>query len=238
MASGSPPRPPDLPAAAVFNDADGEWELGERRGEQQVGPWTWWRPDGSLLAVAEFDDGGKLHGVARRYHPSGELALEAPYHHGVLHGRQIMTRPLEGTSPENAALVELEGVYRMDSLNVDGQPQGIATFYDKQGLASPVPAGPDGRSIDLGAHLGKLRPSTAMVMVTPFFHTMTGRLPSSMVSMIHYICLAIVGSTHHRLQVVDDVGEKAITIAEESEISRALSLAVDLRAARLSPPSR
>jgi hypothetical protein len=237
-ASGSPPRPAGLPAAAVFNDADQEWELGERRGALQVGAWIWWRPDGTLLSDAEFDADGALHGIARRYHPSGELALEAPYHHGALHGRQIMTRPLEGTSPENPALLELEGVYRMDSLNVDGEPQGIATFYDKAGLASPVPAGADGRSIDLGSHLGKLRPSTALVMVTPFFHTMTGRLPSSMVSMLHYICLAMVGSTHHRLQVVNDLGEKTITIAEESEISRALSLAVDLRAAQLSPPPR
>lgn len=65
MASGSPPRPTGLPAAAVFNAADQEWELGERRGALQVGGWTWWRPDGTLLSTAEFDGDGALHGIAR-----------------------------------------------------------------------------------------------------------------------------------------------------------------------------
>jgi hypothetical protein len=98
-----------------------------------------------------------------------------------------------------------------------------------------VACGADGRSIDLGSHLAKLRPSTAMVMVAPFLHTMLGKLPASMVTTLHYICLAVVGGTQHRMQVVDDRGEKSLTIADEHEISRALSLAVDYRAAGLAP---
>jgi hypothetical protein len=113
-------RPAGVPPAAVWSESDDEWELGERRGDLHVGEWTWWRADGSLVCRSTFDDAGRLDGLCRRYHPGGEVALEAPYSRGVLHGRQVMTRPSTGASPENTILLQLEDVYRMDTLHVSG----------------------------------------------------------------------------------------------------------------------
>src|SRR5262245_24433769 len=108
-------RPRSVPSQASFNAKDNEWELGDRSGELCVGDWTWWRPDGTLLGTTHFDDAGRPHGICRRFHPNGELALEAPYDRGVAHGKQIMTRPSEGESPENPIMAQLPGVYRMET---------------------------------------------------------------------------------------------------------------------------
>src|SRR5262245_16900483 len=121
--SSMPDRPQGVPGEAVWNASEREWELGTRRDGHEVGDWTWWRADGTLVCKSTFDDAGQLHGIARRWHPNGELSLVAPYIRGKLHGKQIATRPSAGDSPEMRELLELEGVYRSELLYVDGEAQ-------------------------------------------------------------------------------------------------------------------
>ena len=44
----SPKRPRGVPAPALFDATENEWQLGAKKGKMLVGDWTWWRPDGTL----------------------------------------------------------------------------------------------------------------------------------------------------------------------------------------------
>lgn len=182
-------RPASVPAEAVWNDADAEWELGERRGGLTVGPWRWWRGDGSLACTSTFDDSGALHGVARRFHPNGEPSLVAPYLAGKLHGKQVALRPSSGDSPEVRELLELDDVWRTEILYVDGVSQnGMATLYGPAGLTAPIACDGEGMALDLASQLDKLRPGTALELCAAFLPTMVGKLPRSKVRALHYVC--------------------------------------------------
>lgn len=218
----------------IWNEAEQEFEEGERRGDLKVGPWRWWRPDESLVCESTFDERGELHGVCRRWHPNGELSLVAPYVHGKLHGKQIATRPSEGDSPEMRELLALDDVFRLETLYVDGVAQkGMTTLYGREGLFDPVP-----EDANLAEHLHKLRPGTALEMVAPFLDGMVARTPRSKITALHYICAAIVGGASHRVHVVDRKGNATIEIVHRASFeSGAFALAVDRAVARLSPPT-
>ncbi len=231
-------RPAGVPAEAVWSEADAEWELGRRAGELTVGPWTWWRADGSRACESTFDDEGKLHGVSRRWHPNGEVSLVAPYVHGKLHGKQIATRPSSGDSPEMRELLELDDVWRTEILYVDGVSQvGMTTLYGRAGLLDPIAADDEGKPRDLSAQLGKLRPGTALELLTSFLPTIAGKTPRSMIKALHYICPALVGGAIHRVQVEGRRGDKTIAIVPVGAFDDGLALAVDRAVARLSRPT-
>lgn len=103
----APRRPKGVPAAAVWNAADNEWELGKRSGTRSVGEWTWWRPDGTVVCRSTYDAAGKLHGVARRHHPDGSTSLESRYVHGVRWGKTRHTRSPKGDSDEDVHMAQL-----------------------------------------------------------------------------------------------------------------------------------
>ena len=227
-------RPAGVPTGAVHVPEDAEWELGERRDDRRVGHWMWWRDDGSLCCESTFDDDGQLHGESRRYHPNGETSLVAPYLGGRLHGKQIATRPSSGDSPEMRELLELDGVWRLEMLYIDGVAQpGMTTLYAREGLFDPVAHDAEGRAVDLTTQLHKLRPGTALELCTPFLDTMSGRRPRSKITALQYICPALVGGAIHRVQARDRHGATSIEIVGVSAFDQSLSLAVDRALARL-----
>ena len=231
----TPPRPPtSVPADAVWNESDSEWELGARRGSLTVGPWRWWRGDGTLACESSFDDAGELHGVSKRWHPNGEVSLVAPYVHGKLHGKQIATRPSRGESPEMRELLELKDVHRTELLYVDGVSQnGMATLYGRAGLFEPIACDDEGKPQDFARQLEKLRPGTALELLSAFLPSMTGKTPRSMVKSLRYVCLAVVGGAIHRIEVEGRRGDKTIAIVPERAFDDGLALAVDRAVARM-----
>ncbi len=230
-------RPEGVPPGASWNATDHEWELGARDGGHQIGDWAWWREDGTLACRSTIDAAGALHGIARRWHPNSEPSLVAPYVHGKLHGKQIATRPSTGDSPEMRELLELDGVYRSELLYVDGQAQdGVATLYGREGLFEPIACDAEGVPHDLAGQLNKLRPGTALELLSPFLPAMGGDIPRSKVIALHYVCAALVGGAIHRLQVTGRRGETTIAVVPLGAFQGKLALAVDRAAARLSPP--
>src|SRR5262245_5920791 len=124
-------RPPGVPEAAVFNAAENEWEMGGRRGDRQVGEWTWWRPDGTLVCKSCFDDTGELDGVCQRFHPDGSISMECRYARGVRWGKAWHTRSARGESPEDAHMSQLPPeVCRLEMVYMSGQmvPMMLATL--------------------------------------------------------------------------------------------------------------
>ena len=235
-----PDRPEGVPADAVWNERDREWELGARRDGHEVGDWAWWRADGTLACRSRFDDAGALHGVARRWHPNGEPSLVAPYVAGKLHGKQIATRPSSGDSPEMRELLDLDGVFRSELLYVDGAAQhGLATLYGRDGLFDPIACDAEGVPVDLARQLHKLRPGTALELLTPFLPAMGGDVPRSKAKALHYICAALEGGPIHRVQITGRRAERTIAIVPIEAFERGLALAVDRALVRLaiSPPT-
>ncbi|MBX3189295.1 MAG: PDZ domain-containing protein [Labilithrix sp.] len=100
-------RPKTVPKAAIWIEKDAEWELGTRKRKTPVGDFKWWRPDGTMVGASQFDDKGKLHGVARRFHPDGSISMASRYVHGVRWGKTRHTRSLAGGSPEDLHMSEL-----------------------------------------------------------------------------------------------------------------------------------
>lgn len=233
--SDQPARPGSVPADCRWNAGDREWELGARDGERRTGEWKWWREDGSLACVSSFDDGGELHGVARRFHPSGEPSLVAPYVHGKLHGKQIATRPSSGDSPEMRELLALDHVYRTEILYVSGVSQpGVVTLYAREGLFEPIACDDEGVPSDLSTQLHKLRPGTALELLTPFLEHMGQKTPKSMIKSLRYICPALVGGAIHRVEIEGRRGQRSVAIVPIGAFERGLALAVDRGVARLS----
>lgn len=79
-------KPDGVPPDAEWSADDNEWVLGPRNaGGEYEGEVHYWRPDGTLVSIAQLVD-GKPHGVGRRFHENGEVSQEASYVHGELHG--------------------------------------------------------------------------------------------------------------------------------------------------------
>lgn len=245
-------RPANLPKGASWNEGDSEWELGERRENLSVGDWKWWRPEGTLLCESRFDANGTLHGDCQRYHPNGEVSYSATYKHGAKHGKEIVCRPTEGQTTEVGALqlpqIDPE-LFRMESLYINGALL-CATLYNRKGLLAPIAIGNDGHAEALGEHLHKLLPGTDFKLTTPFLHTMGStpasvvegmlegraeeartilppKVPRSMITRLRYICAAVKGGSHHRIEVIDHRGQSQMSIIDADNISRSLTLAVD-----------
>ncbi len=77
-------RPPSVPDDASWNEADREWERGERRGALNVGAWTWWRGDGSLESLFVSGE-AKLHTLYARAGLFDPVACDATSLGGELH---------------------------------------------------------------------------------------------------------------------------------------------------------
>ena len=155
-------RPAGVPAKAVFNSAENEWELGATKGGVPVGEWTWWRPDGTLVCRSTYDDEGALHGVSRRHHPDGSLSMESRYSHGVRWGKTRHTRSLRGGSPEDAHMAAVPPhVFELSMVYNAGDVLLVAMLNEK-GAKSP-PKSQGGWFADLAREMPKFVPGTAFM---------------------------------------------------------------------------
>lgn len=83
-----PERPEGMPLEAQWDESDQEWvvsdrdEAGKRHGEVHF-----YRPDGSLVSISYLDH-GVVEGLARRFHPNGEVSQIAHYRDGKLNGKR------------------------------------------------------------------------------------------------------------------------------------------------------
>jgi PDZ domain len=161
----TPERPASVPAEAVWKPGDREWELGDKREGHEVGPYVWWRPDGSVVCRSTYDEHGLLHGVCRRFHPDGAISMQAPYDAGKPHGKRFHTRSLGGDSPEDVHMraLPVRDAYRVEQLHVAGLGLPFATFYGKAG-ATPPDVSANGRIADLEAFCAAALPGTAFVV--------------------------------------------------------------------------
>ncbi|MGE3762040.1 MAG: hypothetical protein AB7L94_07305 [Kofleriaceae bacterium] len=81
-----PARPAGVPANAWWSPKDNEWILGDKDEQGRLqGVVTYWRPDGSLVCTCDHVD-DKPHGVAKRFHETGEVSQHCHYVKGELHG--------------------------------------------------------------------------------------------------------------------------------------------------------
>ena len=75
----APKRPAGVPAEAIWNEKEGEWELGESNKHGRIGEWKWWIPPNYNLRCHTFYNDTAQMISATRYHPNGEVALELSY---------------------------------------------------------------------------------------------------------------------------------------------------------------
>jgi hypothetical protein len=85
-------RPAGVPPDARFNPDEEQWEHGAKAKGKNVGPWTWWRTDGSRACATTFDDDGRLHGEFARFHPDGTVSRVGTFSHGQHAGRESFYR--------------------------------------------------------------------------------------------------------------------------------------------------
>lgn len=66
----------NVPAAAVWNSTDNQWELGEKNAAgQPTGTWKYWHVDGHFAGTVEYGDGTSPYQI-KRFHPDGTIAQE------------------------------------------------------------------------------------------------------------------------------------------------------------------
>lgn len=89
-------RPASVPEKATWNPQDNVWEAGTsgqtgviKKRFYPVGEWRYWRADGSLSCIANFDDKGNQHGKVETYHPDGTVASSGQWHHGNRQGQFV-----------------------------------------------------------------------------------------------------------------------------------------------------
>lgn len=173
-----PPRPANVPADAVYNPDENEWELGDRNASgDPVGPWMWWHPTGEKACEATYDDQGRLHGLLTRWHPNGERSQWAPWICGKTHGVQVWTRPTSGDNDPTSVLPPNvpDRVVRMDMPYEHGKAQpDVFTLYLEAGRNEGVPVDEEGRSINLASHLHKVDEDTILLPVEPLFTCLDG----------------------------------------------------------------
>lgn len=155
-------RPKGVPAAAVWNAEENEWEIGEREGDAQVGEWTWWRPDGTLVCRSRFDAHGELDGVARRYHPDGAISLESRYVHGVRWGKTRHTRTLRGGSPEDEHMASLPANVFEVAMAYNAGEVLLVAMLNELGAKKP-PRSVLGHLPDFARDIAKFEPGTAFM---------------------------------------------------------------------------
>ena len=174
LLGGKHERPDQVPASARWNADDSEWETGQIVDGIRRGDFTWWRPEGALVARSPFDEEGRLDGICRRYHPDGQISLESRYVSGVRWGKTWHTRSLSGDSPEDVHLALLPPTtFRLEMVYVDGQTAPVTTRLNRAGAASP-PHVSGGMLVDWRAEIGKIERGTAFMTIgTP--HDVEGR---------------------------------------------------------------
>jgi hypothetical protein len=96
-----PKRPETVPAEATWDELHSLWEHGPGRTKRHgfpTGTWRYWREDGTLACVAEYDDQGLNHGAVERFHQDGTLASRDEWRDGYRKGVFIRVRSKNPTT--------------------------------------------------------------------------------------------------------------------------------------------
>ncbi len=123
-------RPTQVPDSARWSEKDNEWI----EGDEQNGLTTYWRPDGTLVCQAYFNDGA-LHGSNTRYHPDGTIASVGVWVEGVLtvatnvRSAHPTTEPFNEGAPAEMWVTQmfLEGGQPVAARGFDRQLQVVIT---------------------------------------------------------------------------------------------------------------
>ncbi|MES1165106.1 MAG: hypothetical protein ABUR63_05070, partial [Verrucomicrobiota bacterium] len=147
MPAPAPTRPAAVPAAAVWNDDVGEWELcGVGPDGARHGACATFRADGTLHARRSFVN-GVPDGPFTVYHPDGQIARQGTFVAGRIEGIVSSFAGGPGGDPLRACCVPAAAV-RLDSRHEDGAVVH-ERFFDAAGNAiladgTPWPARPAG----------------------------------------------------------------------------------------------
>lgn len=141
-----PQRPESVPAGAFWSEEEDEWVFGEFVDDERHGEFQFWRPDGTLCCVSEYEH-GVASGPFSRYHENGEWSqrgeMEDDLRTGWIEWQRSTEETTENTLPPHAAdavwktrsYVEDNVVLRQEYYDRDDERVALA------GL--PLPARPD-----------------------------------------------------------------------------------------------
>jgi antitoxin component YwqK of YwqJK toxin-antitoxin module len=128
----APERPAGVPAEARWLEDVGKWELCDADGEgRRRGPFSLWRPDGTLYMRGEYAD-GMLAGRFELLHPNGQLAREGRYVEGELDGAVTAYGSDAATNESLRACCVPPGAWQMKARWERGRLMG-ETFFDRAG---------------------------------------------------------------------------------------------------------
>ncbi|MEO8877577.1 MAG: PDZ domain-containing protein, partial [Polyangiaceae bacterium] len=228
------------------NAAENEWELGQKKARNAIGPWVWWRADGSLACRSTFDAKGNLDGLCRRFHPDGSPSMEARYVHGERWGKTRHTRSLKGDSPEDVHMEALpKNVFEIALTYVaDETSPMLNAALTKKGVQAP-PKSRLGLLSDVEGDIEKYLPGTALLAIGTVVDIAGQRFEPSA---LYYDGLAIKDGSSIRF-AFEPPGERNSdvppwqdpeygTVLAAEEVKTKLVIAVDWLDALLAPGRR
>ncbi len=96
-----PKRPHTVPPDATWDADRQQWQLGPGRTVQHkfpTGQWRYWRLDGSIARIANYDDEGLQNGITEEFHEDGTVAIHEEWSQGCRCGLFFVTQSKNQTS--------------------------------------------------------------------------------------------------------------------------------------------
>lgn len=114
-------RPKGVPAEAFYDREEKLWQVGDynpkfKKKKVPTGLWKYYREDGSLSCISNFNEEGEQDGTVETYHPDGTLASRGEWKNGCRQGHFIFVRS-EGESQEYYPAGDNTWRYEFDSPN-------------------------------------------------------------------------------------------------------------------------
>lgn len=90
-------RPRGVPEEAFYSKEDNNWQKGDynpryKKKKIPSGKWTYWRKDGTLQSIINYDQEGSQEGLTETYHPDGTLASRGEWKSGCRLGHFLFVR--------------------------------------------------------------------------------------------------------------------------------------------------
>ncbi|MCF6297864.1 MAG: hypothetical protein L3J08_07770 [Flavobacteriaceae bacterium] len=144
-------RPKGVPAEAIWNASNNEWELGSKNEDGgNIGEWKWWlAPNGHLVCHTFFNNDGEMLSYTR-YHPDGTFSQKGTYIGGEKHGtfeyQKSVNESSESSFPPQAPENVFKMIYVYDEGEIDMSQNQLFDFkgneLDQYGnLINPIPKG-------------------------------------------------------------------------------------------------
>ena len=135
MTASSTSRPTSVPREATWNTEENEWQLGvlrrtNRSEPHPTGEWRYWRADGSLACIAQFDDEGAQDGTTPRWHPDGTLASRGEWRQGDRFGRFVF---MQSEHPTPEVYPEDKRTWRVEFDAVNSWSEEYERFFLRDG---------------------------------------------------------------------------------------------------------